>query len=131
MANDPAIPEEPPVPEPAAAAEDEPVDDYGPPFEPKTFGGAFVWARAPSYTASVLRVRDGENVVVSTRNRRDMTIMLTGGRALLEVHDGTEVDRVELLPASPVEIPPGRDYRLLALTEVELFTIFTPLPPAE
>jgi len=102
-------------------------DGYGPPFVEKTFGAALVWARAPGYTATILRVREGENVVVSTRSRKDMNVMLTGGRALLEIHDGSEIDRVELMPATPVSIDPGRDYRLLAMTEVELFTVYTPL----
>jgi hypothetical protein len=103
------------------------ADGFGPPFVEKTFGAALVWAQAPGYTATILRVREGENVVVSTRNRKDMNVMLTGGRALLEIHDGNEVDRVELMPATPVPIEPGRDYRLLAMTEVELFTVYTPL----
>lgn len=118
---------------------DEPVDiedaedieesdaDFGPPFSPKTFGGSFVWARGASYTSTVLRVKEGENVIVSTHGRRDMVVMLTGGRGVLEVHDGHEVDRVELLPAAPVTISPDCSYRLLAMTEVELFTVYSPL----
>ncbi|MEX1368402.1 MAG: hypothetical protein AB1Z98_35045 [Nannocystaceae bacterium] len=101
--------------------------DFGPPFTLKTFGGSFVWARGESYTCTVLRVKEGENVIVSTRGRRDMIVMLTGGRAVLEVDDGKEVDRVELMPAAPVAISPDRSYRLLAMTEVELFTVYSPL----
>ncbi len=104
--------------------------DFGPPFSPKTFGGSFVWARGESYTSTVLRVKEGENVVVSTHGRRDMVVMLTGGRGVLEVHDGHEVDRVELLPAAPVMISPDRSYRLLAMTEVELFTVYSVVPPS-
>lgn len=106
---------------------DDVESDFGPPFSPKSFGGAFVWARGESYTATVLRVKEGENVIVSTQGRRDMVVMLTGGRGVLEVVDGHEVDRVELLPAAPVTISPDRHYRLLAVTEVELFTVYSPL----
>lgn len=106
---------------------DDADSDFGPPFSPKTFGGAFVWARGESYTSTVLRVKEGENVVVSTHGRRDMVVMLTGGRGVLEVNDGNEVDRVELLPAAPVTISPDRSYRLLAVTEVELFTVYSSL----
>src|SRR5262245_16489992 len=91
--------------------------DFGPPFSAKSFGAAFVWARGDHYVATVLRVKEGENVVVSTQNRKDMHVMLTGGRGILEVHDGTDLDRVELLPAAPVFIDPGRSYRLVAMTE--------------
>jgi len=111
-------------------SEDDVLDedsDFGPPFTAKSFGGAFVWARGDQYVATVLRVKEGENVVVSTQNRKDMHVMLTGGRGILEVHDGTELDRVELLPAAPVFIDPGRNYRLVAMTEVELFTVYSPM----
>jgi mannose-6-phosphate isomerase-like protein (cupin superfamily) len=101
--------------------------DYGPPFTAKSFGGSFVWARGDHYVATVLRVKEGENVVVSTQNRKDMHVMLTGGRGILEVHDGTDLDRVELLPAIAVFIDPGRNYRLVAMTEVELFTVYSPM----
>lgn len=113
----------------ANAAEEAPStdeSDYGPPFEARSFGGELVWAQAPGYTAKVLRVRAGENVIVSTRGRRDMVIMLTGGRAVLEIRDPENTDRVELMPAVPVSIEVGRDYRLVALTEVELMTIYSP-----
>ncbi|MCB9566561.1 MAG: hypothetical protein H6710_05005 [Myxococcales bacterium] len=107
-----------------ASADD---DDYGPPFESRSFGGELVWAEAPGYTAKILRVRPGEVVIVSTRGRTDMVAMLTGGRAVLEIRDGDNSDRVELMPASPVPIQPGFDYRLIAVTDVELMTIYTQL----
>lgn len=105
-----------------AAAE---VDDFGPPFIPKTFGGAFVWAKGEGFVTTVLRIKEGKSVPVATQNRRDMHVMLTGGRAVLEVDDGTEVDRVELMPAGPLHIDPANRYRLIAMTEVEIFTVYT------
>ncbi|MBX7083623.1 MAG: hypothetical protein K1X88_30720 [Nannocystaceae bacterium] len=128
---------EAPQSEPASVAEvsidDESSDladaesDFGPPFSAKTFGASFVWAKGEQYVATVLRVKEGENVVVSTANRKDMNVMLTGGRAVLEVDEGGETDRVELLPAAPVFIDPGKSYRLVAMTEVELFTVYSPM----
>lgn len=109
--------------EPADPAE----DDYGPPFEARSFGGEFVWAQAPGYTAKVLRVRAGENVAISVKGRRDMVVMLTGGRAVLETRGDDSIDRVELLPATPITIAEGEVvYRLVAMTDVELFTIYAP-----
>ncbi|MDC0719892.1 hypothetical protein [Nannocystis bainbridge] len=101
-------------------------DDYGPPFERRSFGGEFVWAQGQGYTAKVLRVRAGEVVAISTKGRRDMTVMLTGGRALLETRADDSVDRVELLPATPIAVAEGEHaYRLVAVTDVELFTIYS------
>lgn len=102
-------------------------DDYGPPFEARSFGGEFVWAQAPGFTAKVLRVRAGENVAISTKGRRDMFVMLTGGRALLETRNEGNVDRIEMLPATSVPILEGElAYRLVAMTDVEMFTIYAP-----
>lgn len=101
------------------------IDEFGPPFIPKTFGGAFVWAKGEGFVTTVLRVKAGKSVPVATANRRDMHVMLTGGRAVLEVDDGEEVDRVELVPAAPLKIDPDNRYRLIAMTEVEIFTVYT------
>lgn len=101
------------------------VDDFGPPFVPKTFGGAFVWAKGEGFITTVLRIKEGKSVPVSTQNRHDMHVMLTGGRAVLEVDDGEEVDRVELVPAGPLAIDPANRYRLIAMTEVEIFTVYS------
>lgn len=98
-----------------------------PPFETRSFGGEFVWGQGDAYVAKVLRVRVGQRVKVSSSNRCDMVIMLTGGRAMLEIEGGTDVDRVELMPAEPVNIDPGSSYRLVALTDVELFNVYSPL----
>ncbi len=131
--DDPSDHDPPAVPDAVVPTDDESSDvpdedsDFGPPFSAKSFGASFVWARGEQYVATVLRVKEGENVVVSTQNRRDMHVMLTGGRGILEVDDGTDLDRVELLPASPVFIDPAKAYRLVAMSEVELFTVFSPL----
>lgn len=121
------------VPEPVARVEtevvnapevDDAVDDFGAPFVARSFGGEFVWAHGPAFTSKVLRIRAGEVVVISTRGRSDMTAMLTGGRAILEREHGGNISRDELEPASPVAITADADHRLIAMTEVELFTIF-------
>ncbi len=102
-------------------------DDYAAPFEARSFGGEFVWAQAVGYTAKVLRVRAGEQVAISTKGRRDMFVMLTGGRALLETRSEANIDRSELLPATSIPILEGEQaYRLVAMTDVELFTIYSP-----
>lgn len=109
----------------AEEADDQEQDDYGEPFDARSFGGEFVWAKAKGYTCKILRVRAGEKVLVSTRGRQDMVVMLTGGRAVLEVLDGDETDRVEMMPAVPVRVHPEREHRLVAMTEVEMFTVYS------
>lgn len=129
MSTEPPLPEEPELPEDddADLEDGDPDSDFGPPFTAKTFGGAFVWAQGEAFIATVLRVKEGKSVPVATQNRRDMFVMLTGGRAVLEVGVGDDLDRVELMPAAAVRIDDGKPYRLLALTEVELFTVYSPI----
>ncbi len=107
-------------------------DDFGEPFVARSFGGELVWADGDHYTCKILRVRAGQQVIVSTKNRVDMFAMLTGGRGLLEVRDldGEELEQLELLPATPVQIADDRSYRLVAITEVEMFVAYSPAPPA-
>ncbi len=120
---------EEPQASPDEAAIDPSEDDYAPPFERRSFGGEFVWGQAPGYTAKVLRVRAGEVVAISTKGRRDMVLMLTGGRGLLETRADENIDRVELMPATPIQVAEGEvAYRLVAMTDVELFTIYSPKP---
>ena len=41
--------------------------------------------------------------------------------------EGPTVGRVEMMPAAPIQIHPEREHRLVAMTEVEMFTIYSPL----
>ena len=128
-----AIPDEPPA-DPAELEQKlaEVADaDYGPPFDAKDFGGQFIWAASPSYEAKILRVRAGKKVIISTRRRKDMVAMLTGGRGVLEIIDDEGNERIELMPGAPVHIQHGPDYRLVAITEIELFTVHSPDPDGE
>ncbi|MEM6290332.1 MAG: hypothetical protein AAGA54_03675 [Myxococcota bacterium] len=125
MSPPPADPSPAPDAQPEADDAEELHDDFGAPFVPKTFGGAFVWAKGEGFVSTVLRVKEGKSVPVATQNRRDMHVMLTGGRAVLEIDDGQEVDRVELMPAQALLIDPANRYRLIAMTEVEIFTVYT------
>ena len=118
---------EPEAAEELADEDADELDHYGEPFEARSFGGEFVWAEGDTFTCKILRVRAGEKVLVSTRGRKDMTVMLTGGRAVLEVIEGEDVDRVEMLPAAPIQVHPDREHRLVAMTEVEMFTVYSPL----
>ena len=129
---DPTAPEFPddlaPSPELEAKLPEAIDADYAPPFDAKDFGGQHVWASSETYEAKILRVRAGKKVIISTRGRRDMVAMLTGGRGVLEVIADEGNERIELVPGEPVPIQPGSDYRLIAITEIELFTVHSPNP---
>lgn len=99
--------------------------DYGPPFERRSFGGELVWATGAGFTAKLLRIRANGNVAISTDGRLDLTIMLTGGRGVLEIRRQHDVELRELEPAVPFRPDPAFGHRLLALTEVELLTVYS------
>ena len=44
--------------------DDDEFDDYGEPFESRSFGGELVWAEGEAFTCKILRVRAGEKVLV-------------------------------------------------------------------
>ena len=99
---------------------------YGDPFEPRSFGGELVWARGQHFVAKILRVRAEQQVKVAGQRRSDMYLLLTGGRAVVEelTAEG-EANRVELQPARAFPVDVNRVYRLIALTDIELFTVYT------
>lgn len=113
-----------PIPE-QEAAEDSANFCADPPFEARSFGGEFMWARAGATVVKILRVMEGKSVNVSSQGRKDMSIMLTCGRAVMEVCDGDNVEQSELQLAKPLPIVPDRSYRLVALTFLELHSVYT------
>lgn len=86
-----------------------------------------VWAQGEGFTAKILRVRAGEKVRVTGRGRRDMHVMLSGGRACLASSDAGATEPQELLAGQPVRIGPDSEYRLIAMTDTELLSVYAPL----
>jgi hypothetical protein len=108
----------------AAPLVDDAAAEFGPPFTPRSFGGELVWANSEAFTSKVLRIRAGEVVLISTKGRSDMVAMLTGGRAVLEVEDDGEIIREEISPGTPTSIRSESAHRIVAMTDVELFTVY-------
>lgn len=96
-------------------------------FSARSFGGDMVWAQGEGFVAKILRVRAGEKVRVTGKSRKDMHIMLSGGRASLESNDASPGEPKELLPGHPVSIARDSEYRLIAMTDAELLSIYTPV----
>lgn len=88
-----------------------------------------VWAQGEGFTAKILRVRAGEKVRVTGKGRRDMHVMLSGGRACLASNDAGATEPQELLAGQPVRIGPDSEYRLIAMTDTELLSVYAPLTP--
>jgi len=98
-----------------------------PPFSPRSYGAEFVWANSPVSTNKILHVRAGQVVAISTAGRTHMSVMLTTGRAVLELRHDDQVEHVELVPLAPVAVPSQPEHRLVAVTEVELFVTYSPI----
>ena len=65
--------------------------------------------------------------MLTSSGKSSATASIGSSDALLETRIDNNVDRVELLPATPVAILEGEQaYRLVAVTDVELFTIYAP-----
>lgn len=94
-------------------------------FVSRSFGGEMVWAQGANFIAKILRVRAGEKVRVTGKGRRDMHVMLSGGRACLQSVEAQGPDPDELLAGQPVRIDPDKEYRLIAMTDTELLSVYT------
>lgn len=90
-----------------------------------------VWAQGSAFVAKILRVRAGEKVRVTGKGRRDMHVMLSGGRACLQKNDEeASCEPQELLAGQSVRIGEQCEYRLIAMTDTELLSIYSPIDPA-
>lgn len=99
-------------------------------FVSRSFGGEMVWAKGGAFVAKILRVRAGEKVRVTSKGRRDMHVMLSGGRACLQKSDEqAPAEPQELLAGQSVRIGEQCEYRLIAMTDTELLSIYSPLDP--
>ncbi len=109
--------------EPEAVLDDTAVDpgddDYGPRSSGAASAASSCGRRARATRRRCSACARARSVAISTKGRRDMTVMLTGGRALLETRaEDSVTDRVELLPATPMAIAEGEHaYRLVAVTD--------------
>lgn len=96
-------------------------------FNSRSFGGEMVWAHGEAFVAKILRVRAGEKVRVTGKDRKDMHIMLSGGRACLQDSQKGASEPKELLAGQSVRIGPDQEYRLIAMTDTELLSIYSPV----
>lgn len=99
-------------------------------FVSRSFGGEMIWAQGSAFVAKILRVRAGENVRVTGKGRRDMHVMLSGGRACLQKKgEDAPSEAQELLAGQSVRIGAQCEYRLIAMTDTELLSIYSPADP--
>lgn len=95
----------------------------------KPWGHELIWAETDRYVGKVIVVRAGRRLSLQRHERKDESVLVTGGRLLLHLEDGTGAIRVhELRAGDHRRVPTGRIHRFEAPSDcdVELVEISTP-----
>ena len=93
----------------------------------KPWGHEFVWAETERYVGKILHVKAGERLSLQYHARKDETIMLLGGRMVLEhFAEGDQPIVSELAVRAPFRIRPGLRHRMIALSDSDVVEVSTP-----
>ncbi len=93
----------------------------------KPWGFELLFAHTPKYAGKVIFVRKGHRLSLQYHEKKDETMYVYQGRALLEIEgsDGHMVS-TELQPGQCLRIPPGTRHRLKAIEDTTFFEVSTP-----
>ena len=92
----------------------------------KPWGFELLWARTDTYAAKVLHIAKGHRLSLQYHERKHETILLHAGRMLLTLEDEQGALReIYVGPGEAYHIPAGRQHRMTALEDCEVFEVST------
>ncbi len=92
----------------------------------KPWGYELVWADTPLYIGKVLFLKAGTRSSLQMHRKKDETMFLDRGRAVLEFPDNNEKRNVELKEGDSIRILPGTKHRIHAVTDSSIYEVSTP-----
>jgi mannose-6-phosphate isomerase-like protein (cupin superfamily) len=93
----------------------------------KPWGHELIWAKTERYVGKILHVRAGEALSLQYHRIKDETIMVLGGRLMLEYFaEGEETLSCELCPGEPFHVSPGLRHRMTAIEDTDVLEVSTP-----
>ena len=95
-------------------------------FVPKPWGHETIWAVTEEYVGKVLHVKAGHALSLQYHNIKDETIFLWTGKLVLEIQQGEELVKREMLPGESVHITPHTIHRMTAIEDSDIFEVSTP-----
>lgn len=92
----------------------------------KPWGYELHWALTDRYVGKVLHVHAGHALSLQYHNRKDETILLWGGKILMEIQEGSDLAQREMRPGDRLHIPPGTIHRMTAVEDSDIIEVSTP-----
>ena len=92
----------------------------------KPWGYELHWALTDRYVGKVLHVHAGHALSLQYHNRKDETILLWGGKILMEIQEGSDLAPREMRPGDRLHIPPGTIHRMTAVEDSDIIEVSTP-----
>ncbi len=103
------------------------MEDKLPQKTEKPWGFELLFAHTPKYAGKVIFVRKGHRLSLQYHEKKDESMYIYEGKALLETEgsDGRLVSTV-LQPGQRISIPPLTRHRLKAIEDTTFFEVSTP-----
>ncbi|MGD9394593.1 MAG: cupin domain-containing protein [Dehalococcoidia bacterium] len=91
----------------------------------KPWGYELLFALTPNYAGKLIFVKKGHRLSLQYHEKKDETMFLQEGKALLEIEVEGKMTSVTLTPGQSRYIPPHTKHRLQAIEDTTLFEVST------
>jgi mannose-6-phosphate isomerase len=92
----------------------------------KPWGYELLWAQTENYAGKVLHINKGQKLSLQYHRRKEETMLLYSGRMLLVLEDDHGVLRdIHVAPGEAYHIPVGRQHRMIAVEDCDVFEVST------
>jgi mannose-6-phosphate isomerase len=92
----------------------------------KPWGFELLFALTPQYAGKLIFVKKDHRLSLQYHEKKDETMLLQQGKALLEIEVDGKMTTVTLTPGQARHIPPHTRHRLEAIEDTTLFEVSTP-----
>jgi len=93
----------------------------------KPWGFELLLAHTPKYASKLIVVRAGHRLSLQYHEKKDESIYLHEGKALVEIEGrDRSMESVILIPGQCIRIPPRTKHRIKAIEETTFFEVSTP-----
>ena len=93
----------------------------------KPWGYELLFALTPHYAGKILFVKRGHRLSLQYHNKKDETLYIQEGKALLEIEDENgNMVKTEASPGITFRLPPLRKHRFQAIEDTTFLEVSTP-----
>lgn len=103
------------------------MEDKLPQKTEKPWGFELLWAHTPKYAGKLIFVRKGHRLSLQYHEKKDESLYLREGKALVEIEGSDGRMESTILEAGQCRrIPPGTKHRIQAIEDTTFFEVSTP-----